>query len=152
MKTSITDKTKFLQAYEQTLKLPRHQRALFAWEGLSLESAQAAILESICQDPIRLAKETVDIIIVRGQYLLWAVHDGELDSPCYRFIRIDEASRPEGDGLALVILANWLYRAGRQDVPWWLDITPGRMDGFFPWPDKVKAKLSAEAARRRANR
>lgn len=121
--------------------------AIYAWDGVSFDTAANALWEFVRQAPATNGYLIPDVVYVRGKYIIMAdIHSG-LSAPPYRMWRIGEAGISEGEALLGIIDAIWQAGIGPPS-PWWLlswHDHLGEVFGkgrFVEWPDDLRSAMA----------
>jgi hypothetical protein len=123
--------------------------ALYAWQGVSLETALNVLWKFVGAAPTKRFDSMPDLVYVRGKYLLMANRDGRRASPPFYVYRIDQRAITEGQALLGTVSAVW--RFGLSFVfPWWLlswDSDKGMLAQkaeAIAWPDRLQKSVMSD--------
>jgi len=124
VKTDIDSATKLMEALESISEIEGRYRnsglrALYAWNGLELETFLEALWQFVTKDPTNLSSKLPHLIYIRGKYLLMTnVNKVEEQFP-FSLWRIGKEGLTEGQALLGLVYAVW--RFGYFSLaPWWL--------------------------------
>lgn len=121
VKTKLDSTTDFRDCVEKVLASPAPVRAIYAWDGLSIDLAREALWEGVrrkhgngkCESGMRVILGIPDYIYVRSKYVIFSRHNSNhsLKTPPLKSIRLGEQFN---DGHALLGLVAALWRDGIQ--------------------------------------
>jgi hypothetical protein len=126
--------------------------SLYAWEGPPL----ATILEhvwTIVREDLTAAHDLPDDLYVHGKYLIRANRDGQLLSPPFKVLVIEETKQEDVlDGIALLVLSNSWRNSVSSDI-WDHHTVYGVFEDRFqpiPWPEDIASRLEETLLARKA--
>jgi len=125
VKTNINSSSNLVKALERISEVEgvyrnHGLRALYAWDGLRLNTALKALWQFVRKDPTNLSSQLPHLIYVRGKYLL-IKNDDDKTSPPFFLWEICEKGLTEGQALLGLVHAVWQFGGLHQSLfPWWL--------------------------------
>ncbi|WP_437974293.1 DUF6602 domain-containing protein [Sorangium sp. So ce295] len=126
----------------------RRAVGVYAWEGPSLESATECFWSVLRDRPEIGLSPLPDFVYVRGKYLLMPNHDGRIETPPLRVMRLGDGNASEGTGLLGLLAHLWLCGIQSYAVrPWWLEAWERQRSSLFeliPWPSDLQALADAK--------
>ena len=157
-KTDLKSSKLFLEAVEKQAQLRKQMRcsglhAIYAWTGVSYNTALKALWKFVRTDPSRNFDSMPDVVCVLGKYFMMANRDGVLQSPPYHVWHVKEDGITGGEALLGLVASVWKF--GLTSVfPWWLlswHEHMGMVDGKsleVPWPDDLLSSIMTDITRK----
>lgn len=155
VKTNLTSK-RFLEAVEKQAQLRKRcsgLHAIYAWTGVSYNTALKALWKFVRTDPSRNFDSMPDVVCVLGKYFMMANRDGVLQSPPYHVWHVKKGGITKGEALLGLVASVWKF--GLTSVfPWWLlswHEHMGMVDGKsleVPWPDDLLSSIMTDITRK----
>lgn len=124
VKTNIDSSKKLMEAFETISEVEGRYRnhgfrALYAWDGIKLDTALETLWQFIREDPINLCLKLPHLVYIRGKFLLIANENIDENSSPFSLYRIGQGGLTEGQALLMLVSSVW--RFGLDELlPWWL--------------------------------
>jgi len=124
VKTNINSSKKLLKAFEAISEVEgryrnRGFRALYAWDGIKLDTALKALWQFIREGPTNRCLKLPHLVYIRGKFLLIANKKIDENSSPFSLWRIGQGGLTEGQALLGLVSSVWRFGLPKSH-PWWL--------------------------------
>ncbi len=130
VKTNLDSSNKWIESLRLIAELEGRYRsncrlrALYAWDGLDLETALSAIWQFVEKDPDHHLCGLPHVIYVRGKYLLVANKEISWSQPPFFLWPVGQGGISEGQALLGLVSSIWKFGLSELSpplrLPWWL--------------------------------
>jgi hypothetical protein len=153
VKTTLGSSKKFIESLHSIKELEGTYRnpglrALYAWDGINLETTLKAIWKFVEEAPDHHHCRLPHVIYVRGKYLLMAKNkEISFGQPPFFFWRVGTGGITDGQALLLLVCSVWRFGLPKL-LPWWL-LSCHDYHGHLsanaksvPWPQNLSAAVA----------